>query len=195
MLDFTYSRREKLLTPGQVSASLMVMILLMHPTSTLADSSSYSPYVDEIGKISLPNDFRLSMIHLGSWFVPEGDASGFHDVYTESESARIYRETGKFPDGATLVKELRSSTASNYTTGKNVSYATGSIKQWFVMIKDTKGRFENNPTWGDGWGWALIKTNKSVTTNYRTECLGCHMPAKNTDWIYIEGYPTLIAPY
>ncbi|MFT5163042.1 MAG: hypothetical protein ACI9FJ_001623 [Alteromonadaceae bacterium] len=32
----------------------------------------------------------------------------------------------------------------------NVSSATGSIKQWFVMIKDTKGRFKDNPVWGDG---------------------------------------------
>jgi Cytochrome P460 len=65
------------------------------------------------------------------------------------------------------------------------------------MIKDTKGRFANNPVWGDGWGWALIKTdssNRSVTTNYGTECLPCHMPAKNTDWIYVEGYPTLSKP-
>ncbi len=65
------------------------------------------------------------------------------------------------------------------------------------MIKDTKGRFDKNLAWGDGWGWALIKTNntkENVTINYRTECLGCHIPAKKTDWIYIEGYPTLSRP-
>ncbi len=197
MLNFTSPRSERLLTPGKLSVILMVMVLLLHSANSVADSSSYSAYVDEAGNISLPDDFRMSMIHLGSWFVPQGGASGFHDVYTEADSALIYRKTGKFPDGATLIKELRSSAAGNYTTGKNVSYATDSIKQWFVMIKDTQGRFENNPTWGDGWGWALIKTNntnENVATNYRTECLGCHMPAKKTDWIYIEGYPTLTAP-
>ncbi len=182
---------------NQLSISLIVTVLLLHSTNAVADSSSYSPYVDGAGNISLPNDFRISMIHLGSWFVPEGGASGFHIVYTEPDSARIYRKTGKFPDGATIVKELRSSVAGDYTTGKNVSYATSTIKQWFVMIKDSQGRFENNPTWGEGWGWALIKTDnpqKNVATNYRTECLGCHMPAKKTDWIYIEGYPTLTGP-
>ncbi|MEH6451913.1 MAG: hypothetical protein V7782_02620, partial [Psychromonas sp.] len=44
--------------------------------------------------------------------------------------------TGKFPDGTTLVKELRESKAGSYTTGEGVSYATSGIKQWFVMIKD-----------------------------------------------------------
>ncbi|NOQ14648.1 MAG: cytochrome C [Methyloprofundus sp.] len=177
--------------------ALLIIVMLLYSKITTAEALSFSPYVDKSGNISLPKDFRTSMTHLGSWFVPEGTASGFHDVYTEADSVRVYRDTGKFPDGATLIKELRSSTSADYTTGKNVSYATGDIKQWFIMIKDAQGRFANNPTWGDGWGWALIKTSntqKSVTTNYRTECLGCHMPAKKTDWIYIEGYPTLSMP-
>jgi hypothetical protein len=176
---------------------LFTMALLAHAGTAMVDKTNFSLYVDKAGNITLPDDFRLSMIHLGSWFVPEGEASGFHDVYTKSETARAYRKTGKFPDGATLVKELRSSAAANYTTGKNVSHATGDVKQWFVMIKDTKGRFASNPVWGDGWGWALIKTDsssRSVTANYHTECLPCHMPAKNTDWIYVEAYPTLSKP-
>jgi hypothetical protein len=156
--------------------------------------SDFSPYVDKNGNINLPEDFRTTMAHLGSWFVPNGDASGFHDVYTEKATIEAYRKTGKFPDGATLIKELRASSAGNYTTGEGVSYATNSIKQWFVMIKDAKGRFRNNPQWGDGWGWALYKPdnrNKNVSKNYKTACLACHIPAKAKDWIYTEAYPTL----
>ena len=193
---YTYLYRNKPVTVP-LSAVLFTMALLVHAGTAVADKTDFSLYVDKSGNIRLPDDFRLSMTHLGSWFVPEGEASGFHDVYTEPETAKAYRKTGKFPDGATLVKELRSSTAGAYTTGKNVSHATGDVKQWFVMIKDTKARFANNPVWGDGWGWALIKTdssNRNVATNYRTECLPCHMPAKNTDWIYVEGYPTLSKP-
>ena len=134
------------------------------------------------------------MVHLGSWFVPEGDASGFHDVYTEASSVEAFRKTGRFPDGATLVKELRSSLAANYTTGNGVSRATSEIKQWFVMIKDERGRFPGNPNWGEGWGWALFKPDhpkRNVATHYRTDCLACHIPAQANDWVYIEGYPTL----
>lgn len=182
-------RRATILTVGIASAFVAGSSL----TSVMADES-FSPYVDDAGDISFPQGFRTSMVHLGSWFVPEGDASGFHDVYTEKKSAEAFRMTGKFPDGATLVKELRASSAGTYTTGQNVSFATDGLKQWFVMIKDSEGRFTDNPLWGDGWGWALFKPDdreKNVATDYKTDCLGCHVPAKSNDWVYTEAYPTL----
>ncbi len=154
----------------------------------------FSSHVDDKGNISFPKNFRTTMVHLGSWFVPEGDASGFHDVYTEKKSVEVFRKTGKFPDGATLVKELRASKSGDYTTGNGVHYATENLKQWFVMVKDTKHRFEGNKIWGDGWGWALFKpdnTAKNIATDYKKDCLGCHAPVKEKDWIYTEAYPTL----
>ncbi len=154
----------------------------------------FSAFVDNKGTISLPKDFRKTMSHLGSWFVPTGDASGFHDVYAQQADVTAYRNTGKFSDGAILIKELRASSAADYTTGKNVSFANETIKQWFVMIKDAKNRFPNNKNWGNGWGWALFKTDNrdvNVSMDYQKDCVGCHVPAKENDWIYIEGYPTL----
>lgn len=174
---------------GVVVAAIVGLML----SPVLADDG-FSPYVDDEGNISFPEGFRTSMVHLGSWFVPEGDASGFHDVYTEKATVEAFRKTGKFPDGATLVKELRASNAGSYTTGEGVSYATDGLKQWFVMIKDANGRFADNPLWGDGWGWALYKPDdplKNVATDYSKDCISCHVPAKATDWVYIEAYPTL----
>ena len=174
---------------GVVVAAIVGLML----SPVLADDG-FSPYVDDEGNISFPEGFRTSMVHLGSWFVPEGDASGFHDVYTEKATVEAFRKTGKFPDGATLVKELRASNAGSYTTGEGVSYATDGLKQWFVMIKDANGRFGDNPLWGDGWGWALYKPDdplKNVATDYSKDCISCHVPAKATDWVYIEAYPTL----
>lgn len=145
-------------------------------------------------EISLPDDFRARFTHLGSWFVPEGGASGFHDVYASPGTAEHYRRNGVFPDGAVLVKELRASTAATYTTGAGVSSATSEIKQWFVMVKDRKSRFADNALWGDGWGWGLFKPDNpavNVASNYKSDCIGCHIPARETDYIYIEAYPTL----
>ncbi len=161
--------------------------------------SSFSPYVDETGGISFPQGFRTSMVHLGSWFVPDGGASGFHDVYTEAATVEVYRKTGKFPDGATIVKALRAHSSGDYTTGDGVNFANQELKQWFVMIKDSTGRYADNPLWGNGWGWGLYKpsedTSSGVTANlaadYKADCLGCHVPARQTDLIYIEAYPTL----
>ena len=180
-----------------LAATVSVIVVLIASGSDAQDSSrdrGFSPYVDASGNIQFPSNFRDEMVHLGSWFVPEGDASGFHDVFTEKESAQAFRKTGAFPDGATLVKELRAADAGDYTTGQNVSFPTDGLKQWFVMIKDSKGRFADNPIWGDGWGWALYKPDdpaKNVATNYKVDCLGCHIPAKETDWVFVEAYPTL----
>jgi hypothetical protein len=47
------------------------------------------------------------------------------------------------------------------------------------MIKDEKGRYPGNPLWGDGWGWALYKSDapdKQIATDYKKDCLGCHIP-------------------
>ncbi len=183
------------------SAIFTVLVLQFAPVSVAraeadieTNKESFSPYVDSKGNISFPKDFRMSMVHLGSWFVPSGDASGFHDVFTEKESVEAFQKTGKFPDGATLIKELRGSKSATYTTGEGVSHSTEHLKQWFVMVKSSEARFEDNPLWGDGWGWAHFKpddTHKNHAKNYKTDCLGCHVPAKNKDWIYTEAYPIL----
>ncbi len=188
-------RKKKITGPTAVLAAGVAGLWLM---SGVNAGDSFSSYVDEQGGLEFPQGFRTSMVHLGSWFVPDGGASGFHDVYTEASTVEAYLETGKFPDGATLVKELRAHTSGSYTTGEGVSFANSELKQWFVMIKDTENRFPDNPLWGDGWGWALYKpadssggVGENVAADYKTECLACHIPAKSTDLVYIEAYPTL----
>ena len=91
-----------------------------------------------------------------------------------------------------LVKELLKATTAPMTTGI-VSRGT-EVEGWFILIKDTEGRFDSNPLWGDGWGWALFNADQPdtpVTKNYKTECVGCHIPARNDDWVYVSGYPVL----
>ena len=157
-------------------------------------AETFSPYVDDQGRISLPKDYRAKWTYLGSWAVPmkKAPGQGFHDVFTQPESVEAYKKTGKFPDGTVLVKEIRKIDAGKMTTGQ--AYWAGDIASWFVMIKDGKGRFKNNPNWGNGWGWALFNAedpNKNVSTNFQKDCIPCHIPAKNTGWVYIQGYPTL----
>jgi hypothetical protein len=175
-----------------IAACLAALSAVDAPPAAAVDG--FSAHVDNDGNIRLPPDFRLSMVHLGSWYIPAGEASGFHDVFTEKKTVEVYRETGQFPDGATLVKELRAADVADYTTGNSVSHAAAGPKQWFVMIKDTQGRFSGNSLWGDGWGWALYKPDdpdRNVATDYKTDCLACHVPAKATDWVYTHAYPTL----
>jgi len=90
------------------------------------------------------------------------------------------------------VKELFETETADMTTGR-VSRAAGTVG-WFVMVRDTVGRFPANPLWGDGWGWSFFEAGNpdvTVTTDYKADCLGCHVPAQETDWVYVHGYPTL----
>jgi hypothetical protein len=116
-----------------------------------------------------------------------------HATYASPGAAQYYRKNGKFADGTVLVKETFTTDHAQMTTG-DARWATNKTIVWFVKIKDAKNRFPNNKLWGDGWGWALFKADapdKQVATDYKKDCLGCHVPAKSTDWTYIQGFPVL----
>jgi hypothetical protein len=159
---------------------------------------------DQMGNIRKPADVRdlyqllgtytvfepTSMVALGS----KSESDEMHITYASPGTAEYYRKNGKFADGTVLVKEVLGTDQARLTTG-NAHWAKG-VKQWFVMIKDEKNRYPKNPLWGDGWGWALFKSDapeKQVATDYKKDCLGCHVPASSTDWVYVDGYPVLSA--
>ncbi len=166
-------------------------------------ASTYGTLVDDAGNISLPKNFRSDWVFLGTWSIAEKDversseasghgAAGLHNVYTQRGVAEYFQQNGRFPDGAVLVKELFKAVTAPMTTG--IVSRGNEVEGWFILVKDAAGRFESNPLWGDGWGWALFNADQPdtpVTQNYKTECVGCHIPARNDDWIYISGYPVL----
>ncbi|OBS95508.1 hypothetical protein A9261_15125 [Vibrio tasmaniensis] len=143
--------------------------------------------------IIFPKNFKSEMSLIGSWFIPDGVAAGFHNVYMDKKSIKEYRDKKVIPNGTMIVKELLGSNSGNYTTGQDVVYTNDNVKQYFVMIKDSENRFSSkSSSWGDGWGWGLFKPESldlNSSSNYRTDCLGCHIPASNTDFLYKEAYP------
>lgn len=142
-------------------------------------------------------DFRREWALLGVYSVlgddPEKGAKELHVVYAKREVVAAYRESGTFPDGAVLVKEVFAARTEALTTG-TASYA-GTLVGRFVMVKDNGNGYAGaSPLWGDGWGWAFYRgeeTKRTVTTDYRRDCLGCHEPARGRDFIYLQGYPVL----
>ncbi|MGI9233007.1 MAG: cytochrome P460 family protein [Woeseiaceae bacterium] len=187
--------------------TIAIVALLVGAIAIADDTlqSTYETIVDESGNISLPDDFRRDWAFLGTWSIAKEDvetssaasghgAAGLHNVYTQRATIEHFRETGEFPDGAVIIKELLKAETASMTTG-TVSRGT-EVEGWFVMVKDAQGRFPSNPLWGDGWGWSLFgadQPDSTVTTNYKTECIGCHIPARSDDWIYLDGYPVLDA--
>jgi hypothetical protein len=181
---------------AMLRVSLVVLSLLMlaaHQQSKPQSNTNYNDLVDKTGNIRKPVDYRDCYQALGTFFVrdPAGDEE-MHYTYASPGTAEFYRKNGKFADGTVLVKEVLGTDHGQKTTG-DAHWASG-MKVWFVMIKDSKGRYPGNPLWGDGWGWALYKSDapdKQIATDYKRDCLGCHIPAQKTDWVYVEGYPVL----
>jgi hypothetical protein len=176
------------------SVVFMLAVLGGHQQLNPQSSESFDGFalVDKTGNISKPSDFRDRYEALGTYLVLDPKGDQMHMTYASPGAAGYYRQNGMFADGTVLVKEVLGTDHTQMTTG-DAHWGTVA-KVWFVMIKDDKKRFQNNQLWGDGWGWALFKSdapNKQVAVDYKKDCMGCHIPAKTTDWVYVHGYPIL----
>jgi hypothetical protein len=151
--------------------------------------------VDAKGNLHVPSNYRGAYEFLGTWAIAADKDVGsreLHTVYASPGTVSAYRANGRFPDGTVLIKEVYETSTAPFTTG-TVSHARV-LKGWFVMVKDSKNSHPGNLLWGDGWGWSWFDAGNprtATSTDYRKDCLGCHVPAHDTDWVYTAGYPVL----
>jgi len=182
------------MTPRQSILTVTVVFLTALVGVRLLGDAPNGPWdlVDANGKIRKPPDFRDRYQSLGTYMVLDPNGNEMHDTYASPGTAEFYRKNKRFADGTVLVKEVLATNHARLTTG-DAHWADGT-KVWFVMIKDDKGRFPDSSLWGNGWGWALFKADApdaQVATDFKKDCLGCHIPAQQTDWVYVSGYPVL----
>ncbi len=154
-----------------------------------------SRVVDASGNIRVPANYRATYSFLGSWAIAADHGQGskqIHDVYASPGTVAAYHKTGRFPDGSVLVKEVYETATGAMTTGI-VSHAE-KLKGWFVMVRDSKDNHPGNKLWGDGWGWSWFDASdplKTTSTDYKANCRSCHIPARGSEWVYVQGYPVL----
>ena len=197
---------------GTLTAFVLILAALGLAGGVMArEEKPFAPNVDvNTGAIRVPEGYT-EWPTLGTWaHARTGEqldkmGPGVHEhhvVYTQPETIAYYRTHRRFPDGAVLVKELLNAETMAMTTGPAVGHGT-TIKGWFVLIRDTKGRYKESSLWGDGWAWSLFNADdltQTVSKNYKTDCIPCHMPARELaprnavdadKWIYSFGYPVL----
>lgn len=187
----------------------LIALLIMVSLAGIAVSKEMKPVAPNVdlktGAIHVPEDYTKWAV-LGTWAHANTEgkpgSKEYHVVYTQPETIDYYQKHGGFPDGAVLVKELLNAETMQMTTGPAVSHAT-TLKGWFVLVRDTQGRYKKSKLWGDGWGWSLFNApdpKKTVSTDYQTDCIACHLPARDfakddaheeDKWIYTLGYPVL----
>jgi hypothetical protein len=177
-------------------AAAAITVLAYQQVGVAAQSDGQTgTVVDANGNLRVPPNYRSTYEYLGSWAVAADAGQGakqLHEVYASPGTIDAYRRDGRFPDGTVLVKEVFQTATGQMTTG-TVSRAD-SLKGWFVMVKDTMGRHSGNKLWGNGWGWSwfdAVNPSKTTSTDYKINCLACHVPAQASDWAYVGGYPAL----
>jgi hypothetical protein len=179
-----------------IIGSAVLAVLATYGLATAAASGIHQTSVaDGNGAIHVPPNYRVTYQFLGTWAVAAEAGQGskeMHSVYASPGTIAAFRKSGTFADGTVLVKEVFATDTQPMTTG-TVSHAQ-TLKGWFVMVKDSKGSHPDNALWGNGWGWSWFDAgdpNKTTSTDFKKDCLSCHVPAKATDWIYTQGYPAL----
>jgi hypothetical protein len=139
--------------------------------------------VDAQGNLRVPSSYHADYEFLGTWAIAADKGVGskeLHNVYARPGTIAEYHTRGRFPDGTVLVKEVYETSTAPMTTG-TVSHAQ-TLKGW------------SNSLWGDGWAWSWFDAGnptKTTSTDYKKDCLPCHVPARATDWVYTSGYPAL----
>ena len=192
------------LTSWRVSLVAMAAVVLALRSSGVAGQGDVrmsradekpEAVVDTQGSLHVPSTYLADYEFLGAWAIAADKGVGskeLHNVYARPGTIAGYHTTGRFPDGTVLVKEVYETSTAPMTTG-TVSHAN-TLKGWFVMVKDSNNSHPGNSLWGDGWAWSWFDAGnpkKTTSTDYKKDCLPCHVPARATDWIYTSGYPTL----
>ena len=178
-----------------VATSLVLLPIGWQPALTATNDPKTEKVVDPAGNLRVPSDYRTAYQFLGSWAVAADQgqvAKQIHTVYASPGTIAAYRKSGSFADGSVLVKEVFAATPGAMTTG-TVSHAQ-TLMGWFVLMKDSKNSHPGNKLWGNGWGWSWFDAanpSKTTSTDFKVDCLPCHEPARATDWIYVQGYPSL----
>lgn len=158
--------------------------------STNAHSARYT---DE-GELIRPRGWR-KWVYVGTPLTPhdmnDGKASfpEFHNVYVDPESFATFENTGKFPNGTQIVKELVLVGAKQAVSGNG--YFMGDFAGLEVAVKDTE-RFKGEP---GGWSYfsfghqsQYTKTAKAFPT---ASCNACHSASAATDFVFTQYYPVL----
>jgi hypothetical protein len=130
--------------------------------------------VDASGNLRVPADYRTRYQFLGTWAIAADAGQGakeMHNVYASPGTIAAYEDSGHFPDGAVLVKEVFATATAPMTTG-TVSHVE-TLKGWFVMVKDSKNSHPGNALWGNGWGWSWLSCAQepAPTLGCRASCL------------------------
>ena len=162
-----------------------------------AQSTLPRPSFNAQGDIERPDDSYRQWVFVGTPLTPnslnppEAPFPDFHVVYIHPDDFGHYQETGEFPDGTMIVKELVSVGAEAATSGSG--FFMGEYTGLEITIKDAN-RFPNEPNnwayFSFGHSYPLAETASAQPT---ATCAACHVASAAEDMVFTQYYPVLRA--
>lgn len=169
--------------------------------SDTADNASYKNktyFTMENGELIRPTGYR-SWIYVGTPVTPNDLNNGkaafpeMHNVYIDPVSYDHYKNTGKFPEGTIIMKELVSVGSKAAVSGNG--YFMGEFIGLEASVK-SKEHFPDEPG-----NWAIfsftqpeIGTLKDKAAPFpAAACNSCHEASAEDDFVFTQYYPVLRA--
>lgn len=190
--------------PRALLALLLLTIGVAVGVATRASTQSrpsWGPKWTKKGELALPQDFHR-WVFLGSPLTPNelngGNAAfpEYHNVYVQPEAFTAYRETGEWPEGTIMLKELQLTLPGRSSDGSSVEssgrgYFPAALNGIDISVKDST-RFEDTNGWGFfNFGHHAPPYAKSAAAQPKAACATCHM-ANATGMVFSKFYSPIL---
>lgn len=168
-----------------VTATVIVVAVGAYQLASADSSAAWGPKWTASGELLLPKGYH-EWIYLGSPLTPNALNGGnapfpeYHNVYVQPEAYRAYRQTGEFPEGTILLKELQLTRPATNDDGSSVEvsgrgFFPAALNGIDISVKDSK-RFEDTNGWGFfNFGHHAPPYAKSAAALPADACANCHI--------------------
>ncbi len=171
------------------------------PTGAAYPDVEIGPAFNENGELLQPAGFR-TWVFLGAPLTPNAlnnGAAGFpeyHNVYVEQAAYERYLESGEWPEGTVMVKELQLTRPGTFEDGSTLEasgrgFFPGVPNGLDVSVKDST-RFSDSQDWGFFNFGHHAPPYAAVAQAAPTEaCAGCHAANAHEDMVFSDFYQQL----
>ena len=187
---------------GKIIGCATFGLVVAMATATEAGESVFpKPAFNAEGELLRP-DFRFrEWVYVGTPLTPnelnppEAPFPEFHNVYIHPNDFDHWKNTGTFPDGTVIAKELVKVGSKEAVSGNG--YFMGEFAGLEITIKDSK-RFKKEPGYwayfSFGHSYPLAYPLADSSNPFPTEaCNTCHETSAADDFVFTQYYPVLRA--
>lgn len=185
-----------------VALGASALVLSQFSSSVSAQvSDDWQPKWTEDGQLVLPEGYR-EWVYLGSPLTPNalnGGEAGFpeyHNVYMHPAAYALFKESGEFPEGTILLKELQLSQPGEEEDGSRYEvsgrgYFPGAFNGIDIAVKDSS-RFSDSQNWGYfNFGHHAPPYAETAAAAPVEACAACHIDNADEDMVFTRFYEIL----